>query len=861
MGRQNWLSEYTVMPEVPMGGRLPPCFDIIIPTGYDETNMVLNPSLEVNSTNWTNTDPGSLSSGRTVAEQYIGAYSYALSAVFVSHPTSGVVYGNITPLSTTSGVAYVYSAYFFCPTAGLPFTMNVTDTSNVAVSTRSFYSTGFWQRIWLIHRETSTTSRRLNVRNAQPTGKAGAIFYIDGMQFVATPSGQLPVLTTYIDGDQLGFVPDEFPAPYYWLGTPHLSTSVRGGLTRSGGKIVSLQSMGLILGVLTGLGMSIPQHSSIAFSQLNGETYQRTVKGARTFTLGGRITNRSLDDLDKAFGLLTSQLDIDATPMQQPLLLQYTPRDELEMQIGVQVDIPSTYMGGLEGMHNNLNTEVFTATFKQYFPTLFGHSEGAALDPNNSVSNANALIRKSPNGTWAAMSTGLSGGAVTRAFVITPHPNGTIYVGGDFTDAGGSGADYAAIYNPLTDTFSVIKAATTFNNPVRAIVVGPDGRVYFGGDFTNADGIANADGIVVYDPVANTFAALGTGVSAATVVRCLAFDRAGNLYAGGTFATMGGVANTLRIARWDGSVWNAMGTGANNPVDALIARGTNIFAGGTFTAMGGVADTTGIAMWDGAVWTPLAQGMSSVADMAVGRDNLLYIIGGSPTSDPSIIGITSWNGVKFGVVGSNAPVTNLGGLTAISVAPNGSLIVSGTFDELDGINYADSIATFDGASYNPMDADLPGVAGTMNIGTHAFDAAGNLYVGFNATGTATVAGTITVTHSGNDRTYPKVTLFGPLTGTSRIYQIAIPTTNRTVRMEYTIQAGEVATFIFDPLRLSFTSTFQGDLSPLILPGSDEADFFLTRGTNIVTMLASGSPTGSIEWKQAYTTVAAPVGKT
>ena len=58
------------------------------------------------------------------------------------------------------------------------------------------------------------------------------------------------------------------------------------------------------------------------------------------------------------------------------------------------------------------------------------------------------------------------------------------------------------------------------------------------------------------------------------------------LFAGGYFTTAGGTAAT-NIAQWDGSSWSALGSGANNEVDALAVSGTNLYAGGYFTTAGG----------------------------------------------------------------------------------------------------------------------------------------------------------------------------------------------------------------------------------------------------------------------------------
>ena len=63
-------------------------------------------------------------------------------------------------------------------------------------------------------------------------------------------------------------------------------------------------------------------------------------------------------------------------------------------------------------------------------------------------------------------------------------------------------------------------------------------------------------------------------------VRALAVDGAGNLYAGGSFTTAGGVS-AIRIAKWDGTAWAPLGNGMNSYVYALAVDGAgNLYAGG-----------------------------------------------------------------------------------------------------------------------------------------------------------------------------------------------------------------------------------------------------------------------------------------
>ena len=62
-----------------------------------------------------------------------------------------------------------------------------------------------------------------------------------------------------------------------------------------------------------------------------------------------------------------------------------------------------------------------------------------------------------------------------------------------------------------------------------------------------------------------------------------------NIFAGGTFTSAYDGAPTTRIAKWNGSIWSALGTGMNNTVHALEWSGSSLFAGGSFSLAGGKA--------------------------------------------------------------------------------------------------------------------------------------------------------------------------------------------------------------------------------------------------------------------------------
>src|SRR5262249_11906947 len=97
------------------------------------------------------------------------------------------------------------------------------------------------------------------------------------------------------------------------------------------------------------------------------------------------------------------------------------------------------------------------------------------------------------------------------------------------------------------------------------------------------------------------------------------------LYAGGTFGTMGGTLASA-IAKWDGSTWSALGSGISGRVIALAVSGSNVYAGGDFLSAGGNL-ANNIAKWDGSGWSALGSGADNLVYALSASDQDLYVGG------------------------------------------------------------------------------------------------------------------------------------------------------------------------------------------------------------------------------------------
>jgi len=280
--------------------------------------------------------------------------------------------------------------------------------------------------------------------------------------------------------------------------------------------------------------------------------------------------------------------------------------------------------------------------------------------------------------TWSAVGTGTN----SNVFALTVH-NTELYVGGDFTTAGGSAANRIAKWDGTTWN----SLGTGMNGRVSALAVYND-TLYAGGSFTTAGGSA-ANYIARWD--GSSWSAVGTGMNANVLALAV---YSGELYAGGDFTTAGGSAANY-IAKWNGSSWSAVGTGMNANVQALTVIGF-LYAGGAFITAGG-SPANHIARWNGSSWSALGTGTNlNVYTIALYGGNLyaggaFTFAGGGPTTY-----IARWNGVSWTAVGTGVDffVNDL-------IVHNAELYAGGWFSNAGG-SPANYIAKWDGSSWSAL---------------------------------------------------------------------------------------------------------------------------------------------------------------
>ena len=153
--------------------------------------------------------------------------------------------------------------------------------------------------------------------------------------------------------------------------------------------------------------------------------------------------------------------------------------------------------------------------------------------------------------------------------------------------------------------------------------------VYVGGEFTRAGGVP-ANYVARWD--GSNWHALGSGVEGEAYPCVYAIAVSGmDVYVGGCFSQAGGGTAKL-IARWDGSSWHPLGVGIAGilgVVNDITISGSDVFAGGHFTEAGG-SSARRIARWDGTSWHTLGNGLNECVYTIVVRGSDVYV-GGSFT--------------------------------------------------------------------------------------------------------------------------------------------------------------------------------------------------------------------------------------
>lgn len=817
---------------------------VVVPEA--DTNLMVNPSFEVNTTGWSGNAGGeTLAVDRTRSTR--GAA--CLKVTPVANTSSGTIAAVTLVANTVHTVMVdVWGAL------GIPYQVAMYNGTSI-IGYKRFTGAGKWTHVVLTVQAGSITANYVIVQ--KNSSASTAVFYVDGVCTVARP-----YITTYLDGDQEGCL---------WSGTKHGSISTRNAYSRAGGRVVPLQQYNFYVTSVLGGGLAPQNPVAVPAGLTGGATYQRSIPLPRDLTLIGRFVCRTAYELHVAQRSLTEA--IKPTSVQSPVRLIFQPAIR-GTAYGDPLQIDAVYVGGMEGAQSSGSIKNYAITFRIYLPSALGRSVydgGAGLNFSGSVS-VSYILQRSVSGLWGALGSGVNGAVED----IIRMPDGTLVVVGSFALAGGiANTSFIARW----DGTSWTALGTGANNIVYAVALGPDGSLYAVGSFTSMGGVANTNHVAKWN--GSVWSALGTGTNGDVFSVTVGTD--GYVYIGGFFGSAGGVANTNNVAYWNGSTWVSLGTGGANGTVRVVAFGPDqtLYIGGAFTTVNAISAIR-IAHLTATGWTGLSTGANNdVYRIVFGLDGTVYVggtftvIGGITTNY-----VAKWNGSQFSYLtsfGLGQPVTTM--LTL----PDGRIMVGGSFGLAGGYTVRSGLAIWDGSAWQLPDLLAPGTPPAVQALDYSN---GQLTIGLINTGTATIAGITTLTNLGNLDTYPTVVIKGP----GILIQLINFTTGDTIYFNLTLLDGETVTLVLGPnpsfieksLQLppgmqptggggvttpgnppiSLSSNFRGNILNTILPGSNLLAWRLVPGANSVSLYmesTSGNTLAVAYWRNMFDSLAGAGG--
>ena len=252
-------------------------------------------------------------------------------------------------------------------------------------------------------------------------------------------------------------------------------------------------------------------------------------------------------------------------------------------------------------------------------------------------------------------------------------PDGTMYVCGEFTNGGGGAGpaaqSYIVQYDPDTNTYTDVGggAGAGAVTTVYDAVIGHDGTLYIGGIFTNWAGRGSPAGdYIVQLALGGAWATVGGGLNGAVYEMAIALD--GNLWVVGGFTQTGGAAPLSRVGEWDvaGAAWIEPLGGVDQAARGVkVAQDGTVYVCGLFTLANPGADqitVNYVTSWNGVAWSPLGAGLDNNAYyIVIGNDDTVYVSGQFTQAGPLTVAdrVARWNGFSWAHLDVDLPGTPL----------------------------------------------------------------------------------------------------------------------------------------------------------------------------------------------------------
>jgi hypothetical protein len=804
---------------------------ILIPEAT--TNYVLNPRLYTDDTGWTAHSTGSPTGtrGRNSGWSHLSGFSYKVdkTAGTGEYGVTLATSGGISPPTVVAGEYITFSAWVKIEaSSNLKIDLTPGGASN---PTGTLTKAGpFEGRVEVTAGPMVSTVTSIDVDMYIPSAETGT-FYIDAAQVEAKA-----YKTTYCDGRVDNC---------QWIQALDYSRSTRLATVRAGGREFTFDEVDVYVSDASGAGFPPLKHYTQGLALLDGMLYrgQKALPTIIRLLLG--VDGASLENLHSLRKALLDYIKPDAVPGEAPLRLSYDGGGD-RLWIDVQYD------GGFDATNFTGFVDAIPLRFIAYDP--FWYEEGMQAVHLTGYSDLTLYrIAAFENDAWNNMDGGLT------------------------------------------------QASATNNTGAYCIVEGPDGKIYVGGDFDQAGGVTNTARIAVWDPDDGSWAALGTGAPSGRVYN-IVFMPDGTMYAVGSFPSMGGVSNTQCIAKWNGSVWSSVSsgvTGAGPTIHCAYVRPTDgsLAVGGDITAINGVT-VSGIAFYDGTTWTrhattphgdlgrthsmlwtpdgkfyvggyfstvgdgtitangicwwdtvtgrwqPMEGGASgsTTEDMIIGPDGYLYACSGGYGGDTENNPVSRWNNASWETLDGGSSTSSA---KALAFDKFGQLWVAGLFSNQGSDNVNNSFVLFNGTRWGQMDLEIAASGWDLLL----LEEKSRRYIGFLNNSSVAVQGSYsnTFTFNGTRESYPIITIRRTGGDDYTIKTMRNAKTGATLRMDYTILDGEELVINLIPGRRSVTSNLFGPRWDAIKQLSNVHAFSILPGANNIEILAEKGATVSMEF--------------
>lgn len=352
---------------------------------------------------------------------------------------------------------------------------------------------------------------------------------------------------------------------------------------------------------------------------------------------------------------------------------------------------------------------------------------------------------------WSAVAGGVTDPERSYGTTVTAlaSDGATLWVGGTFTRAGDVPVRSLAALDLATGTWrdaggGVSSSWSSEPASVAALAV-LRGQLVVGGSFDRA-GEVEVGALALLDPATGAWSA-GPALSDEGMggrVRALAVDeQTGTAYVGGSFTSAGDVAAWNLVAVRDG-VPSSLGDvtsygGKYAEVLALAVSGGALYLGGSFTTVGG-ATAAHLARWDGRSWSAVGEDLdNTVKALAPTPEGGVLVLGDFGASAAlRLVHGGIWTGEGWRTLGQGVCADPFGGGTVSAVVATGHGAYVGGLFDQAGQLPVGSVAHWDGTRWDAMAGGLTAPYGHGQVFAMA-ELGGDLYV---AGDFATAGGTV-----------------------------------------------------------------------------------------------------------------------